>query len=324
MEEAEPHMKPFTIAPASARDLRTVLRIVFAEPRQTAEALEQQVSAFIQYARELSLSLDRLWLATAGGRRLSACACLESPGRTAVLLLPSGAAPCADHTVFHALVEAAVQDQSARGTRLLQCLLEPGDDWSCSALKSAGFRDLTTLLYLERHGGQPSPVPVNPVESAGRQCQWMTYDAECHADFTTLISATYRDSLDCRGLSGLRDIEDVVAGHKSAGRFDPRRWLLLKFNNIAVGCILFGENPLRSAIDLVYMGVHPAFRGRGLGRYILNYGLTLPQNAGFAAVTVAVDHENTPALALYAAGGFTETHRRVAMLRVLRATSGES
>ena len=42
-----------------------------------------------------------------------------------------------------------------------------------------------------------------------------------------LIEATYRDSLDCPALAGLRHIEDVMAGHKAAGLFSPHRWLLL-------------------------------------------------------------------------------------------------
>jgi len=310
-------MPPFVVNRAAPRDLRTVLRIVLAGPGQTAEDVELQVTAFIHFARELSLSLDRLWLATAQGRPFAACGCLESPGRTSVLMLPSGLASPVEHRILHAMVEAAAQDQVVRGARLLQCLLDPDDEWTRSALHGAGFHDLATLLYFERPGGRPPPAPVNPLESTGRRYRWMTYGPQCHADFTKLIAATYEGSLDCPGLSGLRDIEDVIAGHKSAGRFEPRRWLLLESDRTAVGCILFGENPVRNALELVYMGVHPAFRGCGLGRYILNHGLSLPEVQQFAVVTVAVDCENTPALALYRGSGFAQTHRRRALIRAL-------
>lgn len=310
-------MRPFAIGPASFRDVRTALRIVLAVRGQSEEELEQQVTVFIRFARELSLSLDRLWLATAQGRPIAACVCLESPGRTAVVLLPSGLAAPVEHRVLHGLVEAAAEDRRAYGTRLLQCLLEPGDDWNRSALRGAGFHDLATLLYLERPGRQTLSTAMNSLEPEGRRWQWATYDAECHGDFTELIAATYEDSLDCRGLSGLRDIEDIVAGHKTAGRFDPRRWFLLKREGAAVGCILFGENPVRSALELVYMGVHPRFRGRGIGRYLLTQGLARSQVQDFSAVTVAVDCENAPALALYSGCGFAETHRRRALIRVL-------
>jgi ribosomal protein S18 acetylase RimI-like enzyme len=315
-------MPPFVVNRAAPRDLRTVLRIVLAGPGQTSEDVELQVTAFIHFARELSLSLDRLWLATAQGRPLAACACLQSPGRTSVLLLPSGLASPVEHAVLHALAQAAAEDQTSRGTRLLQCLLEPDDDWTRSALHGAGFRDLATLRYLERTGRHPPMPPANPLDSIGRRSQWITYGPQCHDDFTNLIAATYEGSLDCPGLYGLRDIEDVVAGHKSAGRFDPRLWLLLKSDRADVGCILFGVNPVRDALELVYMGVHPGSRGRGLGRYMLNHSLALPQAQGFAAVTVAVDADNTPAAALYEGSGFVQTHRRRALIRLLSPSPG--
>lgn len=316
-------MPSFVVNRAAPRELRTVLRIVLAGPGQTAEDVELQVTAFIHFARELSLSLDRLWLAMTQGRPIAACACLESPGRTSVLLLPSGLASPVEHDVLHELVQAAVQDQLPRGARLLQCLLEPDDDWTCSALHGAGFRDLATLLYLERTGRRPPAPAENPLDSVGRRSRWITYGPQCHDDFTRLIAATYEGSLDCPGLYGLRDIEDVVAGHKSAGRFDPRLWLLLTSDGADVGCILFSVNPVRDALELVYMGIHPGFRGRGLGRYMLNHSLALPQVQDFAAVTVAVDADNTPAFALYQGSGFAQTHRRRALVRVLSPSLGE-
>src|SRR3712207_8951894 len=41
--------------------------------------------------------------------------------------------------------------------------------------------------------------------------------------YTTL----FRSSLDCPALNGVRDMEDVLAGHKASGEFDPALWFLL-------------------------------------------------------------------------------------------------
>jgi ribosomal protein S18 acetylase RimI-like enzyme len=155
---------------------------------------------------------------------------------------------------------------------------------------------------------------------AGRAIEWITYDSRHHQAYADLIAATYEDSLDCRGLAGLRRIEDIILGHKSAGRFDPHRWLLLRCDGDAAGCILLGENPLRPALELVYMGVHPHFRRMNVGRYLLQHGLCLACSEDFTAVTLAVDQENIPALTLYRGVGFVETHCRLALIRPLHST----
>jgi ribosomal protein S18 acetylase RimI-like enzyme len=162
-----------------------------------------------------------------------------------------------------------------------------------------------------------------PTALSGHEIEWMTYDEPRRQMFTDLIVATYQDSLDCRGLSGLRCIEDIMLGHQAAGRFDPHRWLLLRCDGGAAGCVLFGENPVRPTLELVYMGVHPRFRRMGVGQYILRQGLSLARKEGFASVTLAVDAENAPALAMYKRAGFLQTHSRLAIIRPLRSTRDE-
>jgi len=69
------------------------------------------------------------------------------------------------------------------------------------------------------------------------------------------------------------------------------------------------------------MGVHPACRGRGVGRHILDYCLYAAHGEPCQSVTLAVDSNNQPARRLYEEAGFRLTHRRRAMIRPLTLTS---
>ena len=68
-----------------------------------------------------------------------------------------------------------------------------------------------------------------------------TYQPENHALFAAAIQESYRDTLDCPALSGLRDIEDVIAGHQSVGTFDPALPAPTPRMNLAWGPLPVGE-----------------------------------------------------------------------------------
>ena len=68
------------------------------------------------------------------------------------------------------------------------------------------------------------------------------------------------------------------------------------------------------SLELAYMGIHPHFRGKGLGRLLLLRGLAQARREGFASVTLAVDSNNGPALSLYESMGFRENVRSTGLL----------
>ncbi|MBN2560572.1 MAG: GNAT family N-acetyltransferase [Phycisphaerae bacterium] len=312
---------------ASPSEVRNVLRLTLATRGQSAGDVERQVTAFIEYARAMSLDLGRQWLSTVDGHAVAACTCIESPGRTAMLFLIDGDSVEADAKTITELVLHVIGQESGRDVGLLQCLIRPDDAINHRVLNGIGFRAIATLLYMERRapralGEGPMPRPTVPPGLEGVAWEWITYDDTRHDQFARLILATYQDSLDCPGLCGLRAIDDVIAGHRAAGRFRPHRWLLLSREGQAAGCILFGEDPLRPSLELAYMGVHPDCRGQGLGRFLLVHGLHLAQRERFPTVTLAVDAANAPAMRLYQSTGFRETARRRALVRTLKSTSG--
>jgi len=290
--------------------------------RQSGVQLERQVTNFIEYARRLSLDPTRSWLIRADGRAIASCICLESPGRTAMLFVTPVGVAGSDRGVIDLVRHAAVEEED-RGIRLLQVVLPVDDSATQAALGSAGFCELAILEYLECPiSSLGASEPVRAIQSGeGADYEWITYDVRHHREFADLVLATYDGSLDCPGLAGLREIDDVIAGHKSSGLFVADRWVLLRRDGVAIACVLLVESPLRPTIEIVYTGVHPEYRGLGVGAYAVRYGLWLGERGGFTAVTLAVDSANHPARRVYESLGFRPGTTRRAMIHMMTGRS---
>ncbi len=81
---------------------------------------------------------------------------------------------------------------------------------------------------------------------------------------------------------------------------------------------------MRPALELVYMGVHPHWRGRHVGKFLLSHGLSMAPGEHFPTITLAVDSANAPALNLYHWAGFRGTTSRRAMIRQVDPSSSVS
>jgi mycothiol synthase len=315
-------MMPIEIRAAGRNEIRHVLRTTLATEDRSAAQLEAQVTLFLQYAREMGLDATRSWWCLLNGREVGACTCLEMPGRTATLMLPSGRACTMDEEAIRTLVQHVVAEEETRDMRVIQCLLETQDAKNATAVASAGFREIAELLYLEWTAaarGESFGIPEEPARDA-----WATFGDESRTAFSRLVEQTYVGSLDCPGLTGLRDIDDIIAGHQAAGRFSSHRWQMLIRDGRPAGCILLAENPLQPVLEIAYMGVHPDLRGHGLGRVLLARALEIAHREAFTRVTLAVDACNAPALRLYHGAGFRPTTRRRAMVWSVAASSGVS
>ena len=315
-------MPDWVVRRAQPADRRRILRLCFAGDARDPARLERHVSAFLEYARAMSFDLGLQWVCEVEDRMLNACVCIESPGRSAIILLPSSRASDAESDTTGALIDCVIEHQRHRDICLLQALLELNDDRNRECLAKKGFTEIAILHYLELKLTDAETPDTSPPEGLRQSSlAWNHYGPETHDTFAALVKATYTDSLDCPGLSNLRNIEDVIEAHKAAGRFLPHRWLLLTCDGQPAACILLSENPLQSRLELVYMGVHPRFRRKAIARYILNCGVELAHREHFKTLTLAVDARNQPARRLYKNAGFLETHKRRAMTLLIAVTS---
>jgi GNAT superfamily N-acetyltransferase len=72
------------------------------------------------------------------------------------------------------------------------------------------------------------------------------------------------------------------------------------------------------AMELVYLGLTPHARGRGLGDLLVRQALAATAASCVSKLSLAVDSANRPALALYHRHGFQQVGHKLAMMRMLQ------
>lgn len=244
-------------------------------------------------------------VAARGDEILGACRFIFSSGRCANVLLPRLREW--DEALAARLLRAAAARANLRdGARLIQVLAEPQATGTlAAALALAGFEKLALLAYLRRQvRPEERQAPLPP------DLAWRRYWRLRHGQFARTIVATYEESLDCPGLAGLRTVDDVITTHKNTGIFSAKMWNLAMAAGEPVGVVLV--NNLQGRGDVVYLGVTPAARHRGIGKALVMRAVRDMAALGLPQLGLAVDVSNTPAMRLYERTGFQETRRRMA------------
>jgi ribosomal protein S18 acetylase RimI-like enzyme len=208
-----------------------------------------------------------------------------------------------------------------RSVILVQGLLEEDEQDAAEALSRAGFMQLGELVYMRRPLAGASSRRAAKAEPlkwpAGVTVRRMSEmdDRAGHAKLARALSRSYIDTLDCPELCGLREIEDVIDSHRAVGELNLATWWLVEENGEAEGAMLLSECAEQRTVELVYLGLSPTMRGRGLGVSLLKMGLSEVSGAAATTMTCAVDSRNTPAMKLYKRAGFQRFSIRVPMVR---------
>lgn len=244
-------------------------------------------------------------VAVAGNEIIGTCLVIPGAGRCAAVPPPRMLEWDGDVAARLIRAAGALACRTHRA-RLIQSLVDlDGADAMTAALEGAGFEFLATLSYLRRG--------IGPVDTGGETrpgLAWQRYSFLRHRRFADTIARTYEGSLDCPKLAGLREIDDTIETHKRTGRFSPKTWRLAVADRQPRGVAMVNE--LEGRAELIYLGVVPEARGRGIGRALLAQAMRDAATMGLTQVGLAVDVNNIPATRLYAAAGFTEVRRRLA------------
>ncbi|MHC4982397.1 MAG: GNAT family N-acetyltransferase [Planctomycetota bacterium] len=297
------------IEPVPKRRRNEALRFIAAGGSRDAVA-DAQAEALDRILRAAGRGASRLWWGRRGRHCVAAAMVLDSPGRVGMLFSCPVDVPSVDVDVLAEVVRAAALDGLARGRAFVQSLSDPEAAHKAAMLVAAGLEPLAELVYLK--------LDLSSLAGRGEagKLTWRSYREYGEDELAQVIAATYEGSLDCPRLTGVRSMADVIAAHKTSGRFSPASWWLVgpaggEGQGSAAGCILVNDiDPLTA--ELVYMGVVPACRGRGFGEAMVQGAGRRVAGRGIKTLTAAVDAQNVYARRLYASQGFVETHRRLA------------
>lgn len=246
------------------------------------------------------------WRARRGRRTVAAVAVLVGSGRTAMAFVSAPQLPGVDADALAETVGTAGRAVLAEGVSLVQAILLPEDEPTAKALRGGGFVKLAELIYLARSLDEP----LEP-HRAEAELEWVDGRRFTDEQLAGVISSTYEQSLDCPALSGVRRMEDILAGHRAVGQVRPEAWWIIRQGGVPAGCILVNDYPTTGSCEVVYMGVASPMRGKGYGAAMLRRSARSARQRGLHTMTLAVDADNVPARKVYEREGFASRDRRV-------------
>jgi ribosomal protein S18 acetylase RimI-like enzyme len=297
--------------------------------RRVPDALRYRlIVEVLEEADRGEIDLSGLWVARARtGQIVGALLSQALAGRAAAVWAPEVRSSWRRPVLAAELLRAALDDLKTRGFRLAQAVLdESAHPRAARDLQRGGMPRVTELLYLERDTTLPLPLADGTVSRGDVQHQslsclsfeWQPFESALEAEFQSVLRATYQGSLDMPELEGVRTLDEIMAGYRATGCFVADRWRLGRVSGKpdAAAILLLAEVPSRSVWEVVYLGLTPPARGRGLGRVVLQHALELAQTH-VPRLELAVDCRNRPATRLYQSAGFVARDRRAVHLAIL-------
>ena len=282
---------------ASLADQRDALALVLADVAH--DQRQRRIDELLAGSRTQPLA--GLWVAYSQGRLIAAVLAQVEPGHTALVKVPCAAG--ASQTACDALLQRVGEELDRGGVRLARALTKQDNGPDAQALARAGFRHVCQLVYLV---SLRASFPTSPPDGG------LTFESFAGNErrLGAVVERTYAGSLDCPAIDAVRPIDDVLAGYRASGVFDPARWLIASREGVDVGCLLIADWPQNDQWELIYMGVVPEARGRGYGVAVVRQAQWLAGCAGRQRLVLAVDTANEPAMRVYAAAGFIPWDQR--------------
>ena len=311
-------MDHFQIRDLRQGDIRPALHLALPSAARTDHDLPARADHFLNYLAAQDLEINwKLGIVTQD-RLVGSVLVVVSPGKVAMILT----SPCTPETALSEAVTQALEmlEQKARhaGLAILQSLIPRDCADRAQVLSKAGYAFLADMRYLVLE--VPRSLPAEPQHPDVVVEDYRSVD---EVIFRNTLGRTYKGSLDCPGLNGLRTMEEIVLSHRHTGIHDPRLWLIAKVGDDPVGVVLLTHVPLQSAMEIVYVGVVPEARGCSYGSYLVRLAIEHAVQTNSEHLMLAVDHRNHYARKIYSSFGFKETDRRHAWTRKLRRPPSE-
>ncbi|MBT2775144.1 GNAT family N-acetyltransferase [Halomonas sp. ISL-60] len=260
-----------------------------------------QLTAAI-WVQRLPMNMAQLWLPKTG---------LPKTGLPKTEL-PKAGVSRAGGEAADLLLDRARQWVKTQNIRLCHLELSCEDADTEGLLLKHAMQRLVCLAYLT--GSSDRRLAMNEAVPLSLQ----PFGGLSQADQLSLLAAVGQDSLDSRPLRDVLSVKELLAGFYQQVPQAPQHWYAVGYQGAVVGVLLLAPRPALGRWELMLMGLTPDWRGRGLGRSLLNKALELAQQAGVQEMVLGVDEVNLPAKRLYQQAGFV----RYAQQRLLAWKGG--
>lgn len=298
------------IEPARPEEMAAAFRLLFHHLDEADR--ETRVANALKMFRNKELSPAGALAARAEGHLQGALFCQSVAGASG-LLWPPQTQPDNIREIEDQLIDHACRILADQGAKLVQSLLTQEDSFLADSLERNGFTNITQLWFMRHDLEIPSELLHDP-----DQLEYQPYASCDKIQFHQTLLRTYESTQDCPEVNGVREIEEVIAGHKSQGRHDPETWWLAWQRSRPIGVLLLGEMPDLKSWELLYLGVAPEARSQGFGRELARKALWEARALEAPQLTLSVDARNQPALNLYKDVGFEAYDHREVYLRILK------
>jgi mycothiol synthase len=303
MNSNTPSPQSIRICPITPDEQSAALELLFST--LTPEARNRQIESILSLLASDALSREGLLGAFRNGKLVGSIFAQQLPGKNAQIWLPN-VVQDDNCCTAKALLQATVEWLDKCQICMAQMLLETVNADEEALLREGGFDYLTDLLYL---ACLEDNFPTHPVPTV---LEFETYNQRNHDRFERIVDATYQETLDSPKLNNVRRIEDVLEGYRTTGVFSPSRWLIVRYKDQDVGCLLLADHQQYENMELVYMGITPSVRGHRWGTDIVRYAQWMAKQTHRRRLVLAVDASNQPAINMYASVGFrTWDQRRI-------------
>jgi ribosomal protein S18 acetylase RimI-like enzyme len=301
--------RPVAVGPARPDELAGALHAIFRHVPE--EDRDQRVAHVLDL---ISLGeVDPAGVLVARGRQglCGAMICQPLAGAGGLVWPPQSLPGKDGREIEDRLVHSAAAWLRSRGAKLAQALLPSAAGPSGAALERNGYRCVTRLLYLRHYLDLPATLLTTE-----DRLSFVPY-SRCTADeFHETLLRTYVETLDCPEVNGVRDLTEILAGHRAQGKPDAHHWWLARTPARPVGVLLATELLDAQGWDISYLGLVPEARGHGLGKELVRKALFEARAADALLLTLAVDDRNWPARDLYRRMGFETFDSREVYLTI--------
>jgi mycothiol synthase len=300
-----------TVGPARAEERVEAFQLLFGQvPDQERPA---RVDRGLELMASGEIAADGVIVCRDGDTLVGVMVALAMAGAAALIWPPQTGGGPQQQAIEDQLIDCTIAWLRQQGCKLVQALLGPDDAQAAHCLERRGFQRITNLHYLQKN---LTPAGFEDAEPARLGCQeYTTCDP---ALFEATLLRSYLDTLDCPELNDLRTAGEVIDGYRAVPGCRLDQWWLAWQEDQPAGVLIVAQMQGMPAWELLYVGLVPEARGRGLGKELTCKALAAARAAGAERMTLTVDARNEPARRLYAALGFDEFDQRTVYLHILR------